>query len=200
MEPKDKILLAGRYLLLVHGYKGVTTDAIAKRARVSKKTLYALFPSKDKLMEAILTFLLKGSMDRWDEIISGPQSAIDKLRTLVSFMTDLLPRLQERIFAQVEEFDPVLWGRIDALRSTRLQRMKELVVEAQSDGLVRPDLDPDVWLALLSGIARTVVTPKGIASIGALSGDLAGTLAIVFFEGILTQKGREMMERKEQKR
>lgn len=200
METRDRILAAGGDLLLDHGYKAVTTDAVAKRARVSKKTIYDEFSSKDALMEAILTFLLKGSMDRWDEIISGPESAIEKLRTLLSFMTELLPQLQERIFSQVEEFDPVLWGRIDALRSARLKRMKELVVEAQSDGFVRSDLDPDVWLALLLGIARTVVNPRGVASIGAFSGDLAGTLGIVFFEGILTEKGRKMMERKEQKR
>lgn len=195
MEPRERILAAGGDLLLDHGYKAVTTDAIAKRARVSKKTLYDVFSSKDTLMEAILTFLLKGSMERWDEIISGPESTIDKLRILLSFMTDLLPQLQERIFSQVEEFDPTLWARIDALRNARLKRMKELVVEAQMEGFVRSDLDPDVWLALLLGIARTVVNPRGMASISAFSANLAGTIGIVFYEGILTEKGREEIKK-----
>lgn len=199
METKERILAAGRDLLLERGYKGVTTDAVAKRARVSKKTLYAVFPSKDILMEEILTSLLKGSMDRWDEIISGPEGAIDKVRTLLSFMTELLPQLQERIFSQVEEFDPVLWARVDALRSARLKRMKELIVEAQEEGFVRSDLDPALWLTFLLAIARTVVNPKGLIATGTSSHKLVNTIGIVFYEGILTEKGREATAQKEEK-
>ncbi len=198
-EMKERILSAGRDVLLDHGYKGVTTDAIAKRARVSKKTLYDAFPSKDILMEEILTSLLKWSMDRWDEILSGPEGAIDKVRILLSFMTEHLPQLQERIFSQVEEFDPVLWSRIDALRSARLKRMKELIVETQEKGFVRSDLDPDLWLAFLIAIANTVVNPKGLMTARTSSRKLASTIGIVFYEGILTEKGRAAVAQEEEK-
>jgi len=196
LDTHERILAAGVDLLLERGYKGVTTDAVAKRARVSKKTLYAGFPSKDALMEGILLSLLEGDMRRADEIISGPEDALGKIKALLAFLAELLPQLQERIFTQVEEFDPALWARIEKLRNERLERVKELIVEAQDDGLIRRDLDPDLWLTLLLGTTRAVVNPRTLISTGISSRELVRTIGIVFYEGILTEKGRESIARK----
>jgi len=196
LQIRDRILAVGKNLLLECGYKGVTTDAVAKRARVSKKTLYAVFPSKDALMEAILLSLLKENMVRWDEIISGPGDALEKLRALLSFLAELLPQLQERIFTQVEEFDPVLWARIEEMRSARLEQLKELIMTAQTEGTVRADLNPDLWLTLVLGTVRAVVNPKTLISSRISSRELVHTIGIIFYEGILTEKGRESIARK----
>ncbi len=196
MELRERIVSAGERLLLEHGYRGVTTDAVAKRARVSKKTLYTVFPSKDALMEAILLSLLEEDIRRVDAIISGPGDALEKIGILLSFLAELLPQLQERIFSQVEEFDPGLWARIEELRNERLNRVKGLIVEAQDDGLVRADLDPDLWLTLLLGTVRAVVNPRTLISTGISSRELVRTIGIVFYEGILTDKGRRSIARR----
>lgn len=44
----------GRALFLRHGYGRTTMDMVAARARVSKQTLYRLFPGKVALFEAIV--------------------------------------------------------------------------------------------------------------------------------------------------
>lgn len=191
MEAKERILTAGRDLLLELGYKGVTTDAVAKRARVSKKTLYAAFPSKDALMEAVLLSLLEENMKRGDEIITGPGPALKKVMGLLAFIAEFLPQLQRQVFTQVEEFDPGLWARIEAVRNEWLKRLKDLILEAQNDGFVRKDLNPDLWLTLLLGTVRAVVNPKTLISTGVSSRELVRTIGIVFYEGILTGKGRE---------
>ncbi len=196
LEIRDRILTAGEKLLLERGYKGVTTDAVAKRARVSKKTLYAAFPSKNALMEAILLSLLQQNMNRWDEIISGPGDPLEKIKALLVFLAEFLPQLQDRVFSQVEEFDPGLWARIEELRNERMKRLKDLIVEAQDDGLVRNDLDPDLWLTLLLGAVRAVVNPKALISTGISSHELVRTIGIVFYEGILTEKGRKSIAQK----
>ena len=194
MTTRDRIVTAGMKLLLERGYKGVTTDAVAKRARVSKKTLYAEFPNKDALMEAILLALLQQNMNRWDEIMSGPGTALEKIRALLSFLAEFLPQLQDRIFAQVEEFDPGLWARIEELRSARLRRLKGLIVAAQTEGTVRADLDPDLWLTLVLGTVRAVVNPQMLMASQISLQDLVNTIRIVFYEGILTAAGRAALE------
>ena len=197
MTTHERILTAGTELFLKRGYKGVTTDAVAKRARVSKNTLYAVFPSKAALMEAIILSLLEESMHRWDTIISGPERPLDKLRVLFPFFTEILPHLQERIFSPVAEFDPSLWQRIEKLRDERLQRMKALIVMAQRAGLVRADLNPDLWLTLLMGVANAVVNPKMLIATNLSYRELMRTIGVVFFEGILTTAGRKEIARKE---
>ena len=54
-SPKhQQILDAARALFMAEGYGKVSMDAVARRAQVSKATLYAYFPSKDLLFATIV--------------------------------------------------------------------------------------------------------------------------------------------------
>lgn len=58
-RPKDagkheNILEAARYLFLQRGFHGTSMDALAKRANVSKATLYSHFEDKDALYRALI--------------------------------------------------------------------------------------------------------------------------------------------------
>jgi TetR/AcrR family transcriptional regulator, mexJK operon transcriptional repressor len=51
---REAILVAGRRVFLRSGYRGSSMDAIAAEAKVSKRTLYAHFESKESLFVAIV--------------------------------------------------------------------------------------------------------------------------------------------------
>ncbi len=51
---RDQILDGGRRVFLRDGFAGASTDAIAAEAGVSKRTLYAYYPSKEDLFVDIL--------------------------------------------------------------------------------------------------------------------------------------------------
>ena len=49
-----RIIAAGRRHFFAHGFRAITTDDLASELAISKKTLYALFPSKEALLEAVV--------------------------------------------------------------------------------------------------------------------------------------------------
>lgn len=54
-DPKEgQILAAARAEFLQNGYAGTSMDAVARRARASKTTLYTRFPSKEALFAATI--------------------------------------------------------------------------------------------------------------------------------------------------
>lgn len=53
-DARMRILDAAARLLRVHGFAGTSMDAIAASARMSKRTLYACFPEKRAILEAVL--------------------------------------------------------------------------------------------------------------------------------------------------
>lgn len=56
--PKDEaILIAAIRLFLSRGYASTTMDAIAEASGFTKQTLYAYFPSKDKLFTQMIVYL-----------------------------------------------------------------------------------------------------------------------------------------------
>jgi AcrR family transcriptional regulator len=57
--PADRILAAADRLFYTQGIRAVGVDAIAEEAKVSKRTLYNHYPTKDQLVAAYLTARFK---------------------------------------------------------------------------------------------------------------------------------------------
>jgi AcrR family transcriptional regulator len=56
-EPNDKelsVLNAATSIFLAHGFNAATTDMIQREAGVSKATMYAYFPNKEAMFEAVI--------------------------------------------------------------------------------------------------------------------------------------------------
>src|SRR3954462_1127718 len=51
---RARIIKASRRHFLAHGFRGVTMDDLAAELGMSKKTLYAHFPSKTALVESVI--------------------------------------------------------------------------------------------------------------------------------------------------
>lgn len=90
---------------------------------------------------------------------------------------------------------PGLWRRVEAERRKRLEAVGELVREAQAQGLVRPDLDVDLWLVLLRTAVEEMVNPERVLREGLSAPRILDTLRKVLFEGILTDEGRKALAR-----
>ena len=190
-------MATGREILLSEGLRAITTNEIARRARISKKTLYGLFPSKDALLEGIVVSFVEGNLARWDTILDRDASAIDRILASLQFLGEFMPQVQSRLITQVEAVAPQLWPRIDAIRLKRLARLKTLLEEAQAEGFLRADVDPEHWTLLLTGAIRSVLTPKVLMQTGIPLFDLVRSVQRVFFNGLLTEKGRAYVATKE---
>ena len=197
METQDRVLAAGREILLSQGLRSITTNEIARRARVSKKTLYRLFPSKDALVEAIVVSFLEENLARWDAILERAGSAIDRILASLEFVGQFMPQIQSQLINQVETVAPQLWSRIDAIRLQRLRKLKTLMEEAQAEGFLRADIDPDHWILLLTGTIRSVLTPKALLRTGIPLMGLLQSIKSIYYDGLLTEKGRQYVAKKE---
>jgi len=190
MDVREQILRVGRDLLVEGGLRAITTNAIAQRARISKKTLYQYFPSKDELLEAILVSFVEENLEHWDEILERDDTAIHRISASLRFVSEFLPQIQSHVIAQVESVAPHLWNTIDAIHTQRLRKLKALIEDAQQEGTIRDDVDPDHWILLLTGAIRSVVKPKVLLRTGILATDLFASIQTIYYHGLLTEKGR----------
>lgn len=88
-ETRDRILNAARQLLSTSSSTELTMEAIARRADVSRLTIYYQFKSRAGLLEALYDHLAaRGNMARMAEAFQerDPAEALDKMvRTFVGF-------------------------------------------------------------------------------------------------------------------
>ena len=109
-QTRDRILSAARDLLVSEDFSEFTMDAVARKADVSRLTVYYQFESKVGLLEALYDFIAKcGHMERLPEIF---RQGNDPLRTLIDFM---------RVFAEFWASDRNVIRRLHALAAIDAQ-------------------------------------------------------------------------------
>ncbi len=83
---KEDILRTAAELFLTLGFKSVTMDDIALNMGISKKTIYAHFPTKSKLVEATTFFLMDTINHGIEEISKKGLNAIEELFEIKKFV------------------------------------------------------------------------------------------------------------------
>ncbi len=192
-EARARIIACGRVLLAERGIRAITTNAIAERARISKKTLYQCFGTKDELVGAILISFIEENLARWDVALDDESlPAMERLSRSLEYVSQFLPMMQTLVLNQVEpgSVPPELWAKIDAIRLKRLAKFRRLMEEAQAEGYVRADVDPDHWMLLLVGAVQSVLVPSVLLERGIPLPDIVKTLKTIYSDGLLTEKGR----------
>jgi AcrR family transcriptional regulator len=173
----------------------VTTEAVARRAHISKKTLYQLFPNKEALLEAALMALIDRFSAHLDTVLSSDMPPLQRVDRFFVVLVGIISQVQRQILDQAREFSPRLWRQVEVERRKRLEVVGALVRHAQEEGLVRPDLDVGLWLVLLRTAVEGLVNPETVLRENLSVERILETLRRVLFEGILTEQGRSVLAR-----
>ncbi len=81
VDKKSQILTAARPLFSQFGLKKVTTDDIAKRARISKATIYRYYRNKQEIFDDVIACEGKQLLSAITEAVNMETSAVRKLRS-----------------------------------------------------------------------------------------------------------------------
>lgn len=171
MAAKDKrqaILAAAERLLLKHGLRGTSMEAVAQAAGVAKATLYANFTQK----EQICTCVGQDITSRWRLAFDAALAEEGDLpRRIASALTGLHraagPVLAAGLAAEAPAFPA--FSDFDAQLVTRLEG------ELERAGVERPRFVAQLLLASAEGIARRAQSP---AELGPALRHLAESLAV----------------------
>ena len=85
---KTVILKAARKLFFEKGFKAATVESIAKKAELSKGSIYLYFNSKEEIYAHILLSDIDKFHDRFFELMQNPSSASDMLIRLANIYVD----------------------------------------------------------------------------------------------------------------
>jgi AcrR family transcriptional regulator len=156
-----EILAAARSLLEQGGVEGLTMEGIAAAAGVAKGTIYLYFPSKEELIQELLSQVGENIVAALESLISAPQAPAEKLRQVVTWLLANLER--ERVLFPV--FMHELWRERAATpgRERRFQGLDErinahlthLFAEGIAQGQFNP-ANPCLLAFLLRGLIRAV--------------------------------------------
>lgn len=189
---QQRIVEAARAHFFCHGFRSVTMDQLAEELGISKKTLYAHFPGKIELLEAVLADKFAGVEAKLNEIIHAhPHDFSAALHELLANMQRELDEIKPPFVRDMRQKAPHVFKVIERRRAALIERFfGKLFIEGQRAGMVRKDVPAKLTIEILLAIVQAIMNPLKMEELGMTPKEgFAGILKIIL-EGALTRRGR----------
>jgi AcrR family transcriptional regulator len=147
---RERVLAAAEQVFAESGLKG-QIEEVARRAGVGVGTVCRNFPTKQALVEAVLTSMYESLFNRALEALDNPDAGEAFEQFVIAF-----PEFQARHRALGEQMANELELPTSAqpLREELLRALSELVSRAQASGAIRADIGPADVSMLFAGVAH----------------------------------------------
>ncbi|NGZ08453.1 MAG: TetR/AcrR family transcriptional regulator [Nitrospira sp. LK70] len=164
----DRVVSAARRQFFTHGFRAVSMDDIAAELGMSKKTLYAHFPSKTVLVQAIM-------QEKFDEVeadlsrlkTKAGRSVEATLRNLLDCVQQHTAEIQPPFVRDIGRELPELFQVIEQRRRDLIRRhFGELFEEGRKAGVIRSDIPVHLIIEILLGAVQTIMNPPKLAELG----------------------------------
>jgi AcrR family transcriptional regulator len=190
---RQRIVDAARIHFFNHGFRSVTMDDLAEELGVSKKTLYAHFPGKFDLLEAVLAdkfagveaMLKEATRERsrdfpatLQQLLAGTQRELDEIKP--PFVRDMRQKA------------PDVFKHVERCRAALIQRyFGKFFVQGQRAGMVRKDVPAKLIIEILLAMVQSIMNPQKMEELGMMPKEGFSGILKIILEGALTAKGRK---------
>lgn len=190
-----RILAIARHHFMTHGFKNVTMDDLASAMGMSKKTLYAHFPSKANLLESVLTQKLDDAERELENIVSeNPHDFVGVLRQLAACLQKHTQEAQPVFIRDLSREEPALAEYLISRRRKIIEKTFVKILACGRDaGQVRDDIPIEFQIEILLAILETIAVPKHLASHNLSLTECLNRILSTFLHGVLTEKGRHSL-------
>ena len=188
----QRIVTAARQHFLAHGYRSVTMDDLAEELGMSKKTLYAFFPSKTDLLRAVLLDKFRSVETDLDRIISECSSDfLMALRELLACLQLHTGEIQPSFVRDIRRESPDIFKLVESRRRDVIQRyFGKIFEQGRKAGIFRRDVPTQLMIEILLGATEAIMNPPKLAELGLTPKDGYLTIITVVLEGVLTEDAR----------
>src|SRR5436190_7332996 len=136
---RERIVGVARRHFLAHGFRGVTMDDLAAELGMSKKTLYAHFPSKAALLESMLLDKFRSVEADLTRIASEcPSDFAACLPRLLACIQRHTDEIRSPFVRDVQREAPALFRVVEGRRREVIRRhFSKVVGQGRREGLIR---------------------------------------------------------------
>jgi len=168
-------------------------DDLAEELGISKKTLYAHFPGKLDMLEAVLADKFASVEAKLEEVTRGhTQNFPVTLQKLLAATQRELDEIKPPFVRDMRQKAPQVFKVVEQRRAALIGRyFGRLFIEGQRAGMVRKDVPAKLMIEILLAIVQAIMNPPKMEELGMMPKEgFSGILKIVL-EGALTSKGRK---------
>jgi len=195
MEDQKKIIELTEEKFFRDGFYKTTMDEVASELKMSKKTIYKFFPSKDDLVTAIARHFMEELKSKILPALNSEKNAIEKLAELNQILARVSSKISSKKMEEVRQHYPKLWIEIDNFRTKMMfANITKVIDQGKAEGLFIDYPTPIIMNTLVSSV-RSIVNPEFILNNNFSISEAALNVFKVVIGGIVTDKGRKIFNK-----
>jgi AcrR family transcriptional regulator len=195
MEVLEKILAAAIELFGQYGFKTITMDDIARRAGVSKKTLYQHFANKAEVVRDSVNWYKHQTTESCMGALMNAGNAVEAMVKILAFFDGEYKQMNPMALFELQRFFPESFKEFKALLMERdVQLMKENILQGKAEGVYRAEINADLMARYRIETALMAMQPSLLVNDRASLMNVALEIGEHFMYGIMTPKGITLYE------
>jgi AcrR family transcriptional regulator len=189
VQTRELVVAEAKRLFFQFGFRRITMDEIARNLRMSKKTLYALFPAKEALIRAVVESIMEPNLSRLRELMQNEKTVAAIFSGSMAVFHGLSQSISEPMMSDMRTM-PEIWREVESRRQNVLLGLRKALERGKRSGEIRPDLHVDLFLRIYILIVNAVGNPAVMMELNLKPSELADQIYAVFFHGIMND-GRQ---------
>jgi AcrR family transcriptional regulator len=196
MDAKDRILTKAAELFMRYGIRSITMDEIAAQLGISKKTIYQFFTDKDDMVYAVIEQEIKKNEHECLQYRYDSNDSVHEIFLAVEDLEEMLRYTNPMMLYDLEKYHPRAFQKV---REYKYQFLHEAILEnlrkGVEEGIYRPEIDRDIVAKNRIESAFLVFNPDLFPHSRYKMSEVNFELAMLFLYGIVTDKGRKLIEK-----
>jgi AcrR family transcriptional regulator len=193
---REKIIRFAQEYYMREGFYKTSMDTLAAELKMSKKTIYKYFPSKDILVEEVVGDLMMQVQTALNQLTAQKTDAVTKLKMLHEILGKTITRFSEKWLNDMRIHAPELWQKVDEFRTRRMFiALSGIFEQGKKEGLFL-DKPNEILVTIFTASLRAIVNPEFLYHNKFSYRDAVVITFDILFNGFLTKEGTKIFKRK----
>lgn len=189
---KQRIFIQFKSRFLRDGFYKTSIDSIASDLKISKKTIYKHFPTKEAIVKAIVKDIMNDLTSRVDNIVGSKDDSVSKSVHLVNTISSLLVQVSDKLLDDVRIHAPVIWNDIEEFRTKKLYNTLSSIIEQGKQENLFSEKPVEIIISMFLSSLRGIVNHEFLFYNRFSYREAVRITFEILFTGILTSKGLKL--------
>jgi len=161
LDVKKKIIKTSSEMFLSHGYSKISMDDIATALKMSKKTLYKNFASKEILLCECIEIFWQEMSKQVEELMKENNNFKTKAKAVFTFVATKLSALNSFFIDDIMKNAPQAWKKIQTIKEeSAFRRFNNLLDEGVKNGVFKKSFNKSLTVILYASAIETIINPN----------------------------------------
>ncbi|MCK4640697.1 MAG: TetR/AcrR family transcriptional regulator [Candidatus Marinimicrobia bacterium] len=149
-----------RCQIMQNGVRNFTIEKLASDLKISKKTIYKYFSTKEEFVEKVLLYNFADLFTKVRNLPEHPEDPLKHILMVLNIILNHVSVISSSSVYEVKLYYPNVWKQVEEFRQDLMRNLNDAFMKAQRMGLIRKNLEMSFITEMIMNIVQTIFQPE----------------------------------------